>query len=141
MSCCTAARPPIVALRYATTLLWMARWWPNHPEYTALFFTDPRAADAPEPGRRAVMLQALAAGGHEAEFERRLAREEMPWAQNRMRHVERLRTAPLAAAPAVYHERLRAVPVRCSTSAGCAWRALAGLLRLVRVWGWASPRT
>ncbi|OSP40036.1 hypothetical protein B7767_28355 [Streptomyces sp. 13-12-16] len=87
-------------------LHWMAQWWPDHPKYTALFVTDPRAADAPEPKRRAVMLQALAAGGHEAEFERQLAREETPWIQNQMRHVERLRTTPGAAAPAIFHERL-----------------------------------
>ncbi|MFE4332524.1 NACHT domain-containing protein [Streptomyces sp. NPDC056831] len=87
-------------------LSWMARWWPDHPEYTALFVTDPRAADAPEPERRTVMLQALAAGGHEEEFEGQLAREEAPWIRNRMRHVERLRTAPGAAASAVFHERL-----------------------------------
>ncbi|MFJ5726230.1 hypothetical protein [Streptomyces sp. NPDC093149] len=52
------------------------------------------------------MLQALAAGGHEEEFEGQLAREEAPWIRNRMRHVERLRTAPGAAASAVFHERL-----------------------------------
>lgn len=35
-----------------------------------------------------------------------LAREEVPWIRNRRRHLERLRTAPEAAAPAVFHERL-----------------------------------
>ncbi|MEU8773464.1 HEAT repeat domain-containing protein [Streptomyces sp. NPDC048606] len=87
-------------------LHWMAQWWPDHPEYATLFVTDPRAAGAPSPGRRAVMLQGLAAGGHEAEYARQLAREEDPWVQDRMRQVERLRTAPGAAAPAVFHERL-----------------------------------
>ncbi|MFF8917499.1 NACHT domain-containing protein [Streptomyces sp. NPDC015032] len=82
------------------------RWWPDHPEYTALFVTDPQAADAPEPKRRAVMLRALAAGGHEEEFEWQLAREEVPWVRNEMRHVKRLRTTPEAAAPAVFHEQL-----------------------------------
>lgn len=56
----------------------MARWWPDRPEYVALFVTDPRAGDAPNPERRAAMLLALAVGGHEAEFERRFAREEVP---------------------------------------------------------------
>ncbi|MFE0515004.1 NACHT domain-containing protein [Streptomyces sp. NPDC058964] len=101
--CASADRDPAVRDH---ALRWMAQWWPDHPNYTALFVTDPRAADAPEPERRAMMLQALAAGGHEAEFERQLAREEVPWIQNQMRHVERLRTAPGAAAPAVFHERL-----------------------------------
>ncbi|WP_326762814.1 hypothetical protein OHB35_53095 [Streptomyces phaeochromogenes] len=87
-------------------LRWMAQWWPDHPNYAALFVTDPRAADAPEPERRAVMLQALAAGGHEAEFERQLAQEEDPWIRNLIRQIERLRTTPEAAAPAVFHGRL-----------------------------------
>ncbi|MGW3105757.1 NACHT domain-containing protein [Streptomyces sp. NPDC001100] len=87
-------------------LLWMAQWWPDHPEYAALFVTDPQATDAPEPELRAAMLQALAAGGHEQEFERQLAREEVPWIRRRMQQIERLRTAPGAAAPAVFYERL-----------------------------------
>ncbi|MEU0804982.1 hypothetical protein [Streptomyces sp. NPDC005970] len=36
----------------------------------------------------------------------KLAREEVPWIQDRMWHVERRWTAPGAAAPAVFHERL-----------------------------------
>ncbi|MFD0228108.1 HEAT repeat domain-containing protein [Streptomyces hirsutus] len=101
--CASADRDPAVRDH---ALRWMAQWWPDHPEYTALFVTDPRAADAPEPKRRAMMLQALATGGHEAEFKRQLAQENVPWIQNQMRHVERLRTAPGTAAPAVFHERL-----------------------------------
>ncbi|QCD53509.1 signal transduction protein with Nacht domain protein [Streptomyces hawaiiensis] len=101
--CASADRDPVVCDH---ALRWMAQWWPDHPKYTALFVTDPRAADAPEPERRAVLLQGLAAGGHEAEFERQLAGEEVPWIQSQMRHVERLRTAPAAAAPSVFHERL-----------------------------------
>ncbi|MFE7267656.1 NACHT domain-containing protein [Streptomyces sp. NPDC057592] len=118
--CASADRDPAVR---GHALSWMARWWPDHPEYAALFVTDPRAADAPEPERRAVMLQALAAGRHEEEFERQLAREESPWIRNRMWHVERLRTAPGAAASAVFHERLltglrRLLKARATRSAG-----------------------
>ncbi|MCW8103025.1 NACHT domain-containing protein [Streptomyces tauricus] len=87
-------------------LHWMARWWPDHPNYTAPFVTDTRAADPVGRQWRAMLLQALAAGGHVAEFERQLTQEEAPWARNRMLYIERLRTAPEAAAPAVFHERL-----------------------------------
>ncbi|MDX3245411.1 NACHT domain-containing protein [Streptomyces sp. ME18-1-4] len=101
-----ASTDPDPAVR-GHALHWMARWWPDHPEYASLFvITDPRAADAPEPRRRAVMLEALVAGGHEAEFERQLAQEEVLWIRDRMRQVERLRTDPGAAAPTVFHERL-----------------------------------
>ncbi|MFK0112075.1 NACHT domain-containing protein [Streptomyces sp. NPDC091217] len=101
-----ASTDPDPAVR-GHALDWMARWWPDHPEYASLFvITDPRAADAPEPRRRAMMLEALVAGGHQAEFKRQLAQEEVPWIRDQMRQVERLQADPGAAAPAVFHERL-----------------------------------
>ncbi|MFJ4748947.1 HEAT repeat domain-containing protein [Streptomyces albogriseolus] len=101
---CVSTAPDSVVRDRA--LHWMAQWWTDHPEYAALFTTDSQSANAPEPKLRAVMLQALITGGHEQEFERQLAQEEAPWIRNRMRHVERLRRDPGAAALAVFHERL-----------------------------------
>jgi hypothetical protein len=61
--CALADRDPAVRDH---ALRWMAQWWPDHPKYTALFVTDPRATNAPGPEQRVVMLQALAAGGQDA---------------------------------------------------------------------------
>nr|WP_240981452.1 MULTISPECIES: NACHT domain-containing protein [unclassified Streptomyces] len=79
-------------------LWWMAQWWPDHPEWKALFVEDAHSD--------VVKLKALAAGGHEAALEQRLALEPDASVREQLRRVRLLQESPERAVRAMFHHRL-----------------------------------
>ncbi|MFD8206371.1 NACHT domain-containing protein [Streptomyces sp. NPDC059695] len=115
---CAATDPDDTVRLFA--LRWTAQWWPDHPEWEALFVTD---AGSREPAERLLKLKALASGGHEAELDRLLALEPDADIRKRMRRVRLLQRFPERASRAVFHRRLlngfaRLVKARSGSGAG-----------------------